>query len=131
MNRLEQIKERFKDTTARDWEVSKNGYAVIADAYGGIGQVLVARAAQVPAGGERRGNNIFIAHAHQDVPYLLEQIEKRDRLIKAMLLIVNDQAEDEALWFRAEKIAEAYFQQELRRLHCAVEAARLEISNES
>lgn len=36
--------------------------------------------------------------------------------------LVNEQAEDEALWFITENIAEAYLQQELRRLHAAVEA---------
>ena len=35
--------------------------------------------------------------------------------------IVNEQAEDEGLWFYAETAAEAYVQQELRRLHAAVE----------
>ncbi len=35
--------------------------------------------------------------------------------------IVREQAEDEALWFKAETAAEAYIQQELRRLHAAVE----------
>lgn len=36
--------------------------------------------------------------------------------------IVYEQAEDEGLWFVAETAAEAYLQQELRRLHTAVEA---------
>jgi hypothetical protein len=39
------------------------------------------------------------------------------------LEIVNEQAEDEGLWFVAETAAEAYLQQELRRLHAAVEEA--------
>lgn len=37
--------------------------------------------------------------------------------------VVNEQAEDEGLWFDAETLPEAYLQQELRRLHAAVEAA--------
>lgn len=37
--------------------------------------------------------------------------------------VVNEQAEDEGLWFIAETAAEAYLQQELRRLHAAIEAA--------
>ena len=38
--------------------------------------------------------------------------------------VVDEQAEDEGLWFRAETAAEAYLQQELRRLHAAVEGER-------
>jgi hypothetical protein len=38
--------------------------------------------------------------------------------------IVNTQAEDEGLWFEATTISEAYLQQELRRLHAAVERLR-------
>lgn len=36
--------------------------------------------------------------------------------------IVDEQAEDEGLWFVAATAPEAYLQQELRRLHAAVEA---------
>lgn len=35
--------------------------------------------------------------------------------------IVDEQAKDEGLWFIAETAAEAYLQQELRRLHAAIE----------
>lgn len=35
--------------------------------------------------------------------------------------IVDEQANDEGLWFIAETAAEAYLQQELRRLHAAIE----------
>lgn len=35
--------------------------------------------------------------------------------------IVNEQAEDDGIWFIAETITEAYLQNELRRLHAAVE----------
>ena len=38
--------------------------------------------------------------------------------------IVDEQAEDEGLWFRAQTAAEAYLQQELRRLHAAVEGEK-------
>ena len=38
--------------------------------------------------------------------------------------VVDEQAEDEGLWFRAETAAEAYLQQELRRLHAAVEETK-------
>lgn len=39
------------------------------------------------------------------------------------LAVVLEQAEDEGLWFVARTSAEAYLQQELRRLHAAVENA--------
>ena len=43
-------------------------------------------------------------------------------LLDALRCLVNAQAEDEALWCVADSIVEAYLQQELRRLHAAVEA---------
>ena len=42
----------------------------------------------------------------------------------AIQQVVDEQAEDEGLWFRAETAAEAYLQQELRRLHAAVEGEK-------
>jgi hypothetical protein len=44
----------------------------------------------------------------------------------ALQALVNEQAEDEGLWFIAQTAPEAYLQQELRRLHAVVEAARAE-----
>jgi hypothetical protein len=35
--------------------------------------------------------------------------------------LVNEQAEDEGLWFKPETAPEAYLQQELRRLHKIIE----------
>jgi len=43
--------------------------------------------------------------------------------LKALRQIVDEQAEDESLWFVAETAPEAYLQQELRRLHDAIERA--------
>lgn len=40
-----------------------------------------------------------------------------------VVALVDAQAEDEGLWFVAMSAPEAYLQQELRRLHAAVEAA--------
>ena len=37
--------------------------------------------------------------------------------------LVDEQAEDEGLWFLAATAPEAYLQQELRRLHAAIEGA--------
>jgi hypothetical protein len=40
---------------------------------------------------------------------------------QAIKAIVDEQADDEGLWFRAETAAEAYVQAALRRLHAAIE----------
>ena len=62
-----------------------------------------------------------------DLAHQLNQSNERNgRLIAqrdAIQQVVDEQAEDEGLWFRAETAAEAYLQQELRRLHAAVEGA--------
>ena len=44
----------------------------------------------------------------------------KDRLNNA-LAVVKSQAEDAGLWFIAKTATEAYLQQELRKLHAAVE----------
>jgi hypothetical protein len=41
----------------------------------------------------------------------------------ALRRLVDEQAEDEGLWFFAQTGPEAYLQQELRRLHALVESA--------
>lgn len=41
--------------------------------------------------------------------------------LKELQDIVDEQAEDDGLWFVAEYASEAYLQQELRRLHAAIE----------
>ena len=41
--------------------------------------------------------------------------------IKELRAIIDEQAEDEGLWFIAQYASEAYLQQELRRLHEAIE----------
>jgi hypothetical protein len=45
-----------------------------------------------------------------------------DAAAKAVRTLVAEQAENEGLWFQARTAPEAYLQQELRRLHTAVEA---------
>lgn len=47
--------------------------------------------------------------------------------LTAAVSIVREQSKDDGLWFCAQTAAEAYLQQELRRLHAAVE--REEITN--
>ena len=48
-------------------------------------------------------------------------ILKREQKEKTLLELVNQQAEDEGLWFDATTAPEAYLQQELRKLHVAIE----------
>lgn len=50
---------------------------------------------------------------------------RRDAVLREARLLVNSQAEDHGLWFIAETCAEAYLQQELRKLHATVEAITL------
>lgn len=47
-------------------------------------------------------------------------------LLKAIAL-VDEQAEDEGLWFIARTAPEAYLQQELRRLHAVIEHGLVEV----
>ncbi len=49
------------------------------------------------------------------------EIQKLNDAAMEMFLIVKRQAEDDGLWFMARTAPEAYLQQELRRLHDAVE----------
>ena len=44
----------------------------------------------------------------------------RDEIVDLKKL-VDEQAKDEGLWANAENVVEAYLQQELRKLHAAVE----------
>jgi hypothetical protein len=41
--------------------------------------------------------------------------------LKELQDIVDEQAGDEGLWFMAQYASEAYLQQELRRIHAAIE----------
>lgn len=49
-------------------------------------------------------------------------VADRERLRR----LVDEQAEDEDLWFNAVMASESYLQQELRRLHAAIEGAQAE-----
>lgn len=53
------------------------------------------------------------------------RLAREERKDKA-LAVVLEQAEDEGLWFKAQTAPEAYLQQELRRLHAAVETSAQE-----
>jgi hypothetical protein len=59
-------------------------------------------------------------HAAHDREW--QRLRAVDAAAKAARTLINEQAEDEGLWFQAQSAPEAYLQQELRRLHDAVEA---------
>lgn len=65
--------------------------------------------------------------AHDAVDALASELAATQRALADVLGIVDAQAEDEILWavypMGKQPIAEAYLQQELRRLHEAVERA--------
>ena len=50
---------------------------------------------------------------------------ERHELIKRM---VDEQAEDDGIWFDAQYITEAYLQHQLRRLHRVIETGEYEVS---
>ena len=49
------------------------------------------------------------------------EVTEAARLVAGAQRIVNEQAEDDGLWFVAVTAPEAYLQEELRRLHAAIE----------
>ena len=55
----------------------------------------------------------------------LKRLEKENKKLKRRLAaiqkVVNEQAEDEGLWFDAKTTTEVYLQLELRRLHRVIE----------
>ncbi len=61
-----------------------------------------------------------LAEWMEDHPMLGVIVEAARRHLNTQT-IVNEQAEDEGLWFRAITAPEAYLQEELRRLHAAIE----------
>ena len=53
------------------------------------------------------------------------------RRVADLQTIVDEQAEDEGLWFHAITASEAYLQQELRRLHAVIEGTALDITEDT
>ena len=65
-------------------------------------------------------------HANHNITYAgtISRLEAALAQPNTAQQVVDEQAEDEGLWFRAQTAAEAYLQQELRRLHAAVEGEK-------
>lgn len=57
-----------------------------------------------------------------NMPEAPDELDRKDRRIEIINNLIAEQAEDEGLWFMAETAPEAYLQQELRRLHAALDA---------
>ena len=70
---------------------------------------------------EWRGHQASQLRAHADA---LEKLQRAEAELAKLRQMVAQQAEDDGLWFRAATAPEAYLQQELRRLHAAVEGAK-------
>ena len=54
---------------------------------------------------------------------LTKQEERYEKALREVIEVVDEQAEDEGLWFMAIYASEKYLQQELRRLHEVIESA--------
>jgi hypothetical protein len=50
------------------------------------------------------------------------EVERVLQMLADVRALVSEQAADPGLWFEAETAAEGYLQQELRKLHAAIEA---------
>lgn len=59
--------------------------------------------------------------AHDNLRSRIDQLERELAKLRQM---VAQQAEDDGLWFSAATAPEAYLQQELRKLHAAVEETK-------
>ena len=62
-----------------------------------------------------------MADPHYELGVQDATIKKLRQQLAAIKAIVDEQAEDEGLWFRARRAPEAYLQQALRRLHETIE----------
>jgi hypothetical protein len=81
---------------------------------------ILTRATEAIGDGEDRWPDEAVAE-------LARVIEERDTAVlklSTLRNIVSAQAEDEGLWFQAATAPEAYLQQELRKLHAAIEAPK-------
>lgn len=63
----------------------------------------------------------MIIHLEEENAILHAYNEKLEEQVEALRKLVGKQAEDEGLWFVAQTAPEAYLQQELRKLHAAIE----------
>lgn len=69
------------------------------------------------------------AQAMRDLEKAQERVKELEETIQVQLMLVHKQAKDDGLWFIARTAPEAYLQQELRKLHGAIEvnAAALQV----
>lgn len=69
-----------------------------------------------PDGWTAAGRLIYAA------PELLEACEAMLAVLKSVQSLVNEQADDDGIWFAPERAPEAYLQKAMRRLHRRIES---------
>lgn len=60
-----------------------------------------------------------------------KRIADLESRLSAIQAVVDEQAEDDGLWFHAQYITEDHLQRELRRLHRVIERAALSLRSET
>lgn len=63
-----------------------------------------------------------ISYERKRISKLISIVRKQRAALNNIQKEVDEQAEDEGLWCSAERIVEAYIQQELRKLHSIIES---------
>jgi hypothetical protein len=66
----------------------------------------------------------YVTCCDQGMKAVLDALDSAESKLGKIQSLVNEQAEDEGLWFKAVTAPEAYLQQELRKLHAAIEAPK-------
>ena len=100
------------DALERDWDTAPTIY--VGDRLTRQIRALIAELRE-----ERKEHRAAEAELH----VLLDDLRAARKVVEDIRTLVDEQAEDEGLWFEAATAPEAYLQQELRRLHEAVERA--------
>ena len=73
----------------------------------------------------RPTGELFAGFDYKGTVGLVDRLEHKIKKLEAekvgLGIMVDEQAEDDGLWFQAETAPEAYLQQELRKLHALIE----------
>lgn len=118
--KLDEIKAAAKKATPGPWHPGVAERHYVFDPHG----FIVAEGLSVPSLDDRSlaqratDQTAYIALCD---PATVLWLVQRARQLHAVQALVNCQAEDDGLWFMAHTAAEGYLQQELRKLHAAIE----------
>lgn len=66
-------------------------------------------------------NKVFLGKSSNTILFLWDLTVKLEDKLAAIQRLVDEQAEDESLWFHPQHITEDILQQALRRLHAVIE----------